>query len=299
MDSTLLPSHFSALLLGALPSYVGEKSRAAALGRLSVAYLLGMITGSTLGGQLSEWIGPSAVGFLAALLSVVMAVVTLQFLPERRTVEPTTTSATADAASKKLELGAALRMCMRPTLFRLVLSVAVAGLALSLQRSQMSVLMADHFKLEPSKSGYITAIGAALGAITNVFGISTLRARYTERQLLVGALTGLVCGFIAFAFCNTATQLLAVMVPLASSSTVLYTVSSALLSNAVDVDEAGTAVSISHSLRSAAGIIAPPLGGYLFVWLGVPAIGLGAAVLAALALVSLLLAPAVGRKKRE
>lgn len=266
-----------------MPTFVGPESRAAALGRLSVSYALGMILGSTFSGTLSRILGFSAVGYMAAAISVVMALLTLTQLPA---TQKTHLSADGDKSDKsgKLDLSAAATMCLRPALAPLVAATCFAGLALSIHRSQLSVLMADHYHIDQETAGRITAMGGILGILANTVGVSTLRARYSERQLLVGALVTLALSFTGFTICDSAAKLLTIMVPITLASTTMYTVFSSLISNAVERHETGTAVSISHSVRSAVGIIAPPLGGYLLTGFGVSAIGLAAAALMLLAL---------------
>lgn len=281
-----------------MTTFVSAKGRAAAIGRLSVSYALGMLVGSSFGGTLSKLYSPAAVGYLAAALSVGMAAATLLLLSPRaiplaassaeededKDNTPQSDSTSRGSAGEGVNLMAAVHMCLRPALLPVVTAVTVMGLATSVHRSQLSVVLADQFGLDAEASGRITALGALMGLLANTVGVSALRARFSERQLLVGSIAMLATCFAAFALCSEVWQLIAVLVPMSLCSTVLYTVSSALLSNAVADEEAGTAVSISHSVRSATGVVAPTLGGYLLTVGGVPAVGAGAALLTAAAL---------------
>ena len=188
------------------------------------------------------------------------------------------------APSKGVDPMAAIHMCLRPALLPVVGAITIAGLAVNVHRSQFSVILADSFDVDAEAAGRITAMGAMVGLAANTVGVPLLRSRLSERELLLGSLGVLACCFGAFALCSAVWQIMAVMVPMALCSTVLYTVSSAMLSNAVRDDEAGTAVSISHSVRSATGVVAPTIGGYLLAEAGVPAVGFAAAALAALAI---------------
>lgn len=198
-----------------------------------------------------------------------------------------------------VNLMAAVHMCLRPTLLPIVSAVAIAGLAVNVHRSQFSVILADGYGVDAEAAGRITAVGAMVGLAANTVGVPLLRSRLSERELLLGSLAVLAGCFGAFAICTAVWQIMVVMIPMALCSTVLYTVSSAMLSNSVRDDEAGTAVSISHSTRSATGVIAPTIGGYLLAEAGVPAVGIAAAVLVVAAIPLAMRQPGMAPKKQQ
>eukprot|EP00045_Choanoeca_perplexa_P015603 m.198211 g.198211 ORF g.198211 m.198211 type:complete len:411 (-) comp17037_c0_seq2:3499-4731(-) len=277
-----IPTVFMSCMLcaqGALPAFVDQQDRATAMGRLSVSYLLGMLVGSSSGGFISSKFGYASVGWLAALLSFVMTAVTALAMPKVQAEKSDTT----DTKPKKLDATAAFKLCQRPQVRPLVVCITITGLAVSIYRSQFSVLLADHFHLDESAAGVTTSFGALVGVVCNTVIISYLRDNYSERSLLGGSVVGLATSLLIFTQCYSYYSLLAVLLPLSVCSTVLYTISGSALSNAVSVSEAGTAVSISHSVRSATGLIAPPIGGYLLTSIGFGSIGVAGASLAALA----------------
>ena len=199
-------------------------------------------------------------GWLAAVLSFIMTVITAAAMPKLQ-AEPDDKSDKTDAATKKLDATAAFKLCQRAQVRPLVICITITGLAVAIYRSQFSVLLADHFHLDESAAGVTTSFGALVGVVCNTVVISYLRDNYSERSLLGGSVVGLAASLLVFTQCYSYYSLLAVLLPLSVCSTVLYTISGSALSNAVSVSEAGTAVSISHSVRSATGLIAPPIGG--------------------------------------
>ncbi|EDQ84825.1 uncharacterized protein MONBRDRAFT_29844 [Monosiga brevicollis MX1] len=304
-----IPVVFMACMLcaqGAMPQFVGEQTRAVALGRLSVSYGIGMLLGSSAGGILASHLGHAFVGYLAAGLSFAMTLVSLLYMPvtSRTPVSPSS----GPTKGPSIDFGAALAMCRRPTVYPLALAVAIAGLGISINRSQFSVVLADHFHLNESQAerstadqtscqpsvlfclmhanffptsttGLTTSLGAVMALLSNTLLIAPLRSRFSEQQLLVGAVGAMGCCFLAMPQVTQFWTLLLLLVPISLASTLLYTISGSALSNSVGKEEAGTAVSISHSLRSATGLLAPSIGGHLLAHYGYASVGLASAAL--------------------
>jgi predicted MFS family arabinose efflux permease len=159
-------------------------------------------------------------------------------------------------------------------------------------------------------------MGAMIGVVCNTLLIGPLRRHFSERTLLTSVFLGFTASFLVLSQTSTYYELLAVMVPIGLVGTLFTTVSGSALSNAVSTPpaprwtppgasrrasrcawlqvadhEAGTAVSIQHSVRSATGLLAPPLGGYLLATYGFSMIGLAAAATCAVAAIYFLAQP--------
>eukprot|EP00055_Hartaetosiga_balthica_P003149 m.6688 g.6688 ORF g.6688 m.6688 type:complete len:434 (+) comp2634_c0_seq1:54-1355(+) len=272
-----VPTVFMAVMLcaqGTMPSLTNGKDRAGAIGRLSVSYLLGMIIGSICGGILSDEYGYDMVGYLAMTISLLMAFLTLVVFPNTNIIR------VFEKTDTKINMFSAISMSFRKHIRHLVVVILVCGMALSLYKSQFSVIMADHFHIKAKQAGLTTAIAAAVGIICNTFLVAPLRNHFSSRTLIVYSTLGLAVCFVLLTLVDNFEQLIALIVPITFASTILYTVGAAALSNSVSMDETGTAVSISHSVRSLTGVIAPFVGGYLFQNYNIDGIGFISALLA-------------------
>jgi predicted MFS family arabinose efflux permease len=129
----------------------------------------------------------------------------------------------------------------------------------------------------------VMSFGALVGVVCNALVVPFLTARFTEQRLLLFSVVGLTVSMLLYTLCTSYIHLLLVIFPSTVCSTLLYTLSASAMSNSVMENETGTAVSISHSLRSFLGVLSPPLGGYILRDHGFAAVGYVAAVLTAVA----------------
>ena len=132
-------------------------------------------------------------------------------------------------------------------------------------------------------TSFVLGLCFSVAAFTNALLVGPLQRRFKGDRLIVACMSALAVCFTALTFIDTYEHLLVLMVPITIASTVLYTMAAAMLSNSVGQDETGTAVSISHSVRSFTGVIAPPVGGILFTRARIDGIGFSSGTLAALA----------------
>eukprot|EP00049_Salpingoeca_infusionum_P000234 m.38254 g.38254 ORF g.38254 m.38254 type:complete len:428 (+) comp10182_c0_seq1:126-1409(+) len=269
-----IPTIFMAVMLcaqGGLTTLASPDRRAAALGRISVSYMLGMVAGSVASGELTKLFGYRGVNFAAAGISCVMAFSTMVTLPP---IRPAMFRDQLEYEKEKAKQGtkldpvAVIRLARRPTILPIVLALLVSNLGISIYRSQLGIMMAEHLDIPATDAGFVSTVGAAVGVLTNGFLVGKLRQFVTERNMMFGATIGLASCLVAFSLCSNFTHLLILSVPFALFSTTLYTTVGATLSNAVNALENGTASSLGHSLRSAAGVIAPLLGSQILVRAG-------------------------------
>lgn len=115
--------------------------------------------------------------------------------------------------------------------------------------------------------------------MTNALIVGQLNQRFRPNTLIIFSLVTLSVSFFLLPWIPNYFMLVACLVPVTIASTVLYTMASAKLSSSVVDNEAGTAVSISHSLRSLTGIVIPPLGASLLANGGLLGVGVGCSVL--------------------
>lgn len=139
-----IPTVFMACMLcaqGTLPQYCDDNQRAAALGRLSVSYLLGMIVGSSCGGVLSNVYGYQAVGLLAMSLSVIMGIVSFFTLPDLKR------NPSRAKTDENIRIFSALQLCTRASLRSVVVLLLVGGSGIALYKSQVCFRVMAYFFL--------------------------------------------------------------------------------------------------------------------------------------------------------
>merc|ERR1711934_712388 len=102
----------------------------------------------------------------------------------------------------------------------------------------------------------------------NVGLVGPVVNRLGEFTTIYGSALGLMLSYLAISVVTTYRQILMVAVPIALASALLYTVQGSVLSKVVDASNSGTAMSLSHASRSACGVVAPMIGGYVMKYHG-------------------------------
>ena len=249
-----------------------EDARSVALGRLSLSYGVGMVSGSGLGGTLSRIFSLHAVAALASLVSFLCVILTFPYLPasqgisggEEEDKKKTDGEGSGEGGGKSAgllgALGASLRLLVSPHLGPVMVFVAGVGLALSMQRSTFAMMADEVFGMSAEELGWVMSYGAALALAANVIVVPLLTSAMSEVAVSVTAAATLGLGFVGYAQASSRTEVLLVLIPLSFASATLYTVTTAVISKVVPEDLIGSAIGLRHGLGSALGVIAPLLG---------------------------------------
>lgn len=294
-----VPGVFMSVMLcsqAAVAFFASEAERAKAMGRLSLSYGVGMVTGSWMGGSLAEATSYSHVALLSACTTWAFSFfVLLPFLPAIK-------SAKADrkAKSKKARdnlFSAALAIFKRsPQYARLVATTCIFGMGASLHRSTFNVALPDHFKLSAAEAGKLTSFGAVVSMIANVAIVGSIVKNSGERKVIFIAMSLSCLGYLMYSVATDLAHVTFLLVPMGLASTVLYTVITSQMTSLVNNDEMGLAVSMRHAIGSITGLIAPPLGAFLMQEVGFESIGLICAACTTGALLCYL--PSIASKKK-
>ncbi|KNC87655.1 hypothetical protein SARC_00226 [Sphaeroforma arctica JP610] len=263
------------------------QNRASALGRLSLSYAIGMVLGSPVGGTISKNYGDHMTCLSASVLSLLMIVTNYVYLPSLTT--STTTDSQADSAAEEckakpkksaLDVTEIVEVLRVQKVFLLVTFSFLVGLGMNMYTSMFSLIMTDSIHMDSQSLGMLMAYAGVLSVVANVGVVGALSGSLGDFKTMVVASFLLAVGIPSI--CVYSTDLVSVLVlttPTSISSTIIYTVLGALISGSVHQDQTGTAISLSHAVRSLCGIISPIVGGYILREFDVPTLGIVAGAL--------------------
>lgn len=165
----------------AIATLSAKESRAAALGRLSLSYGLGMVPGSLLGGALADSLGHHVAALAAALVTGTIIIADAVFLPSLGPPAGVSDSNKLDPDTSDVGLGDGRdgagdsgdstggwrHVASTPAVVHLLLFSVMAGLGLSVFQSMLSLGINDRFGVEASGLGFYMSFVALVGLITN------------------------------------------------------------------------------------------------------------------------------------
>lgn len=261
------------------------KDRARGLGMIGAAFGLGFIIGPVTGGLLNE-VSPAAPALAAAGLSLLNLLMVGLWLPESLTADRR--AELAQAGRSALTLGALLSALRRPLVGPLLNARFWFALAFALFQSVFSLYALYRFNLSARDTGFVLAYVGLLSVITQGGLIRPLTARFSDRQLLVGATVGMAVGLLGWAVAPSVGVLLGVLAPIAISGGIFNTVINSAISKAVPPVEVGGTLGIAAALESLTRVISPSAGGLMLSLFNPALPGLVSAALLAALLVYLL-----------
>uniref|UniRef100_A0A7S3PFX6 Major facilitator superfamily (MFS) profile domain-containing protein n=1 Tax=Aplanochytrium stocchinoi TaxID=215587 RepID=A0A7S3PFX6_9STRA len=239
--------------------------RSSALGKLSLSYGIGMVLGSPLGGTISEHVGYRYAAMISTVFSVLILVLDALFFPEMKAK-----SETIDKKEDGLNLSKIFELLLVASVRDLLLTTTAVFIGLGSFRTVFSLAAEPIYGLNSQDLGYFMSFGAIVGLVTNVFLVARLISFFGSNiNALVGAAFCLSICYVGYSFTSTYSEIMAVSIPVGIFSTLLYTVSGALMSLVVEKGDAGTAIALSHASRSFTGIVSPIIGGKVFDEFGI------------------------------
>jgi len=249
-----------------------QENRAVALGRLSLSYAAGMTVGAPLGGTLTKWYDGRFAAFLAALVTLAVFVANILFLPSSlNDVKQETVSKKATDESTGV-LGRAkviYKVAVSPNVRVIAIFSLLFSLALTCGNTLFNMASNDHFGMNPQEVGFYMAYASGLALLGNIFTVGAVIKKFGDTlKTLTGVAFFCSITYVMLSGCSTITMLAIVSIPKTQATSVLYTLMGSVMSKAGSEEEAGTRISLSHALRSACGIIAPIITGFLYQRIG-------------------------------
>uniref|UniRef100_A0A669B9P3 Organic cation transporter-like protein 2 n=1 Tax=Oreochromis niloticus TaxID=8128 RepID=A0A669B9P3_ORENI len=247
------------------------EKRADALSKLGLCFGIGMIVGSTLGGQLSKLYGEKFTAYFGAAGSAFSLLLVLKFIPKNTKAETT-----RDDNRKKsvFNLGEITRLMKFPTVMQTFIIKIVAGLPSGIFQVMFSIIALEFFKLQPEQNGYLMAYFGIVQMVIQGGVIGRLTARYSDNSLLllsigVSSLVGLAQAYIqnVWQFCLN-------ILPMMFSLSVFNVITDSMLTKSVPSSDTGTMLGLCASVQSLLRTVGPTIGGFLYVNYGISSIGL-------------------------
>ncbi|KAM9409723.1 solute carrier family 22 member 18 [Pholidichthys leucotaenia] len=248
--------------------------RADALAKLGLCFGIGMIAGSTLGGQLVKLYGETFAAYFGAAGSAFSLFLVLKFIPKTTKAETPSSNMADNKRKSVFNLGEITRLMEFPGVRPTFVVKIVAGLPSGIFQVMFSIIAMEFFKLQPDQNGYLMAYLGIVQMFIQGAVIGRLTASYSDSSLLllsvgVSALMGL-----AQAFMQNVLQFCIILVPLMFSLSVFNVITDSMLTKSVPSSDTGTMLGLCASVQSLVRTLGPTMGGFLYMNYGVSSIGL-------------------------
>ncbi|XP_028257626.1 solute carrier family 22 member 18 isoform X1 [Parambassis ranga] len=249
--------------------------RADALSKLGLCFGIGIIAGSTLGGQLNKFYGETFTVCVGAAGSTFSLLLVLKYIPKTTKVEGPRGNTKNDNESNSIfSLGEITRLMKFPRVMRTFVIKIVAGLPSVIFQVMFSIIVLEFFKLQPEQSGYLMAYFGIMSMVVQGGVIGRLTARFSENSLLLLAIG--VSSFVGLAQANMQNvfQFCLIVVPMVFSLSVFNVITDSILTKSVPSSDTGTMLGLCASVQSLLRTVGPTAGGFLYVNYGISSIGL-------------------------
>uniref|UniRef100_A0A3Q4MYU7 Organic cation transporter-like protein 2 n=1 Tax=Neolamprologus brichardi TaxID=32507 RepID=A0A3Q4MYU7_NEOBR len=247
------------------------EKRADALSKLGLCFGIGMIVGSTLGGQLSKLYGEKFTACFGAAGSAFSLLLVLKFIPQNTKAETTRDD---NRRKSVFNLSEITRLMKFPTVMQTFIIKIVAGLPSGIFQVMFSIIALEFFKLQPEQNGYLMAYFGIVQMVIQGGVIGRLTARYSDNSLLllsigVSSFVGLAQAYIqnVWQFCFN-------ILPMMFSLSVFNVITDSILTKSVPSSDTGTMLGLCASVQSLLRTVGPTIGGFLYMNYGISSIGL-------------------------
>ncbi|XP_010765559.1 solute carrier family 22 member 18 [Notothenia coriiceps] len=240
--------------------------RADALSKIGLCFGIGMIAGSTLGGQLNTRYGhtPPPRARRTGRIVIDENVIVVRCQPYH-----------GENKSKSIfNVGEITRLLKFPGVMRTFVVKIIAGLPSGIFQVMFSIIAMEFFKLKPQQNGYLMAYFGITSMVIQGGVIGRMTARYSEGSLLllsigVSSLVGLAQAYMqnVFQFCLT-------VIPMMFALSTFNVITDSMLTKNVPSSDTGTMLGLCASVQSLLRTVGPTVGGFLYVNYGVSSIGL-------------------------
>jgi len=248
----------------ALSCLIKEKDRAKAIGRLSASYSVGRITGSFLGGWVSENYGYAPCLFLAVGLSFVCSLISVFSFGQAS--RPATSKLQKSAANNDHAATPWWYLLTDLLLLKFLSFFCAAMTALRMFSSMVELIHKSHFGLTKSQAGYLMSYLSIIGVGAKSVVVGLLTDRLGGVLALQISLFGLFMSFFAFFLWsdNLVFYVTGICVTRSLSGALFTTICKGVLTSFVDSDQIGLVIAMFHAAWSVSGIFGPAIGTFLY-----------------------------------
>ncbi len=236
-----------------LTATLDSSQHATVIGRLGVAYGVGMVIGPQLGGWVASW-SLVAAALLAAGISLVSALIVWAALPNAKPSDGALDKKPAGAASSSISYAALLQI---PSVKEGLLVKALFFLGSELFRQLLTQVAVKHFRFEPSDMGTLLSIVGFSSALANL--LPPALAGFHVPSLLCACCVGMTAVISTIAMLPSSAALLvkALCLPHAMMGALFGTLQTTLMTSATPPSLQGSLSGLDMSLRSVIGICTP------------------------------------------
>ncbi|XP_022806325.1 solute carrier family 22 member 18-like [Stylophora pistillata] len=225
-----------------------KAGRAAALGKLGLAFSLGIMAGPLLGGFVTEKFGDNTTALLASLLSLVSVITVQMFLPKH--TKSLNKQEAADSKSQdKSILTKTLDLLNIPQVLYMLVAQTASFMPIMLLQALGPVINMEYFKIRPKENGlFLAGIGAASAFLLQYFAKHTFL--YVVSQLI------LIIGF-----------------------SITRTMTTSMATKSVSRNDTGLLLGLCATSEALMRTVAPAIGTFMLLHYGWPSLGaLGSAI---------------------
>lgn len=255
-----------------------KAGRAAALGKLGLAFSLGIMAGPLLGGFVTEKFGDNTTALLASLLSLVSVITVQMFLPKH--TKSLNKQEAADSKSQdKSILTKTLDLLNIPQVLYMLVAQTASFMPIMLIQALGPVINMEYFKIRPKENGlFLAGIGAA-SAMVQGFGISMLLERFSEFSLLILAILISGCAFVLMYFAKHTFLYVVSQLILIIGFSITRTMTTSMATKSVSRNDTGLLLGLCATSEALMRTVAPATGTFMLLHYGWPSLGaLGSAI---------------------
>lgn len=241
----------------AIADITPKEQRTAKLGLIGGAFGLGLIVGPVLGGTFATWFSPSAPFIIAALVSVINALLIWRYLPSMPAVSRASNLLATELWSKLVEYVHSARL-------RSVLSASfLYQLGMAAANSFFPVFLIERFHFGAEQIGFFYGYIGVVYATNQFVLVPWLSRRWRPEQVLSVSIPVAACMLTLYA--------LTFYEPIIFVAGMFFTMANAtnqanlngLISTSADADEQGKILGLNSSLFALGQTIMPPLAGLI------------------------------------
>ena len=141
--------------------------------------------------------------------------------------------------------------------------------------------------MDAKQLGLLQTFSAVSGLVANVFLVGVVEKFLSQTNVLASAVAVTAIGMVLYTQAAGAAHVMALVALLAVPSTALYTTITSMLTKSASKQNTATVIGLGHAARSAVGMLAPTVGGYVLAGYGTQGVGASCAGVLGVALVFL------------
>ncbi|XP_032124296.1 solute carrier family 22 member 18 isoform X1 [Sapajus apella] len=254
---------------------LAPEERPEALGRLGLCFGVGVILGSLLGGTLISAYGIQCPAILAALATLLGAVLSFTCIPTSTKGARTDAQAPPPGSPRAsvFDLKAIASLLRLPDVPRIFLVKVASTFPSGLFMIMFSIISMDFFQLEAAQAGYLMSFFGLLQMVTQGLVIGWLSSHFSEEALLRASVLVFIVVGLAMASMSSIFHFCLLVPGLVLSLCTLNVVTDSMLTKAVSSSDTGTMLGLCASVQPLLRTLGPTLGGLLYRSFGVPIFG--------------------------